>query len=50
MSILSISGMTFCGWLALKGLKTFKLNWLEENETRVMGVLLMVLGLSFIFL
>jgi nickel/cobalt transporter (NicO) family protein len=50
MSVLSVLGMTFCGWLALKGLRTFKLDWLEENETRVMGVLLMVLGLSFIFL
>ena len=50
MSVLSIFGMTFCGWLALKGLNTFRMRWLEDNETRVMGVLLMVLGISFIFL
>ena len=50
MSVLSILGMTFCGWLALKGLNILKLEWLEENETRVMGVLLVVLGISFIFL
>jgi uncharacterized membrane protein YeaQ/YmgE (transglycosylase-associated protein family) len=50
MSVLSVAGMTFCGWLALKGLSRFRLEWLEENETRVMGVLLMLLGMSFIFL
>jgi nickel/cobalt exporter len=48
MSVLSVAGMTLCGWIALKGLNVFKLEWLEENETRVMGVLLMLLGMSFI--
>jgi len=50
MSILSVSGMTLFGWLAIKGMQAVKLAWLEENETRVMGALLMLLGVSFIIL
>jgi len=50
MSLLSVAGMTVFGWLALKGLNTLKLEWLERNEPRVMGTILMLLGISFIFL
>ncbi|MDZ4678716.1 MAG: hypothetical protein SGI74_14560 [Oligoflexia bacterium] len=49
MSLLSTLGMVILGGLALKGLNSFKLEWLEKNESRVMGTLLVVLGLSFIF-
>jgi nickel/cobalt transporter (NicO) family protein len=48
MSALSVAGMMLLGWIALKGLNTFKLHWLEKNEPRIMGSLLMLLGLIFI--
>lgn len=50
MSVLSVIGMTSLGWLATKGLNLIKLEWLERNESRVMGSLLMLLGISFIIL
>jgi nickel/cobalt transporter (NicO) family protein len=50
MAVLNIAGMTFFGWLAHKGLNAFKLDWLEEHESRVVGVVLMLLGISFIIL
>lgn len=50
MSLLSVLGMTFLGWLAVKGLNSLKLEWLERNETRIMGSVLMLLGISFIIL
>ena len=49
MSLLSIFGMVSCGWLAMHGLKAVKLNWLEEHESLVMGIVLMALGISSIF-
>jgi nickel/cobalt transporter (NicO) family protein len=45
MACLSILGMMGLGWLALKGLDMLKLEWLERNESRVMGSLLIAMGL-----
>lgn len=50
MSFLSIAGMAVLGWLALKGLDTYRLNWLERNEPQIMGSLLMLLGVTFILI
>ena len=50
MSVLSLVGMSTLGWLATKGLDLLKLDWLERNESRVMGSLLILLGISFIIL
>lgn len=50
MSMVSILGMTFFGWLAIKGLNSVKLEWLEQHESRVMGTLLMILGVTFILI
>ncbi len=50
MSLLTVVGMVVLGWLAMKGLNSFKLEWLEKNEPRIMGSLLMLLGVSFIIL
>lgn len=48
MSLLSVAGMTLLGWFACESMNSFKLEWLERNESRVMGSLLMLLGVSFI--
>ena len=50
MSVLSVAGMTLMGWLAVKGLDILKLEWLERNESRIMGSLLMLMGITFIIL
>jgi nickel/cobalt transporter (NicO) family protein len=48
MALLSVAGMTFFGWLAIKGLNAMKLDWLEKYESRVIGGVLILLGVSFI--
>lgn len=50
MAVASVSAMIIMGWLAASGLNKVKLEWLEHNESRVMGSLLVLLGLSFIFI
>jgi nickel/cobalt exporter len=50
MSLLSTLGMVVLGGLALRGLNAVKLEWLERNESRVVGTLLVVLGVSFILI
>ena len=50
MAVASVSAMVMMGWLASRGLNRVKLNWLEHNESRVMGTLLVVLGISFILI
>jgi nickel/cobalt transporter (NicO) family protein len=50
MAILSVAGMTLLGWLAMHGLNFLKLEWLETNESRIMGIVLMFLGVSFLII
>jgi hypothetical protein len=50
ISLLNVAGMTLFGWLAMKGLNALKLQWLEHNEGRVVGAVLVLLGVSFIIL
>jgi len=50
MALASVSAMVFMGWLAATGLSKLKLDWLEHNESRVMGTLLVILGFSFILI
>lgn len=45
MSVLSIVSMMLLGWLVFRGLDYFKLEWLERNESKVMGTMLVALGL-----
>jgi hypothetical protein len=48
LSVVSVLIMTAMGWLAVKGFDAVKLHWIEENEARVVGVLLALLGLTII--
>ena len=50
IAVLNVAGMVLFGWLAHKGLNAFKLEWLERNESRVLGSILVLLGISFIIL
>jgi len=48
MILVSVISMMALAWMVLHGIKKFELNWLEHVESRVMGGLLMVMGLFFI--
>lgn len=49
LSVVSVAGMILAGWLALRGLDMMKFKWLEDHEPQIMGSVLMLLGLTFIF-
>lgn len=43
--MLSSMGMVFMSWLCLKGFQKLNLYWLEHNEKRITGIVLIVLGI-----
>jgi hypothetical protein len=42
--ILSLAGMIGMTWLSLEGFQKFNLYWIEHNEKRITGIVLIVLG------
>ena len=50
MAVASVAAMVLLGWLASRGISRVRIEWLEHNESRVMGTLLVVLGISFLVL
>jgi hypothetical protein len=49
MALVSVTSMVIVGWLAAASMKKLRFNWLEHNESKVMGSLLVLLGITFLF-